>query len=72
MGQESGEIWTAETLLQPILPKCDRLLDCLSILFGILEIKIYKRVVGQPSSLLALLTWANWTIRSSIPDKHGT
>jgi hypothetical protein len=47
-------------------------LDCLSILFGILEIKIYKRLVGQPSSLLALLTWANWTIRSSIPDKHGT
>ena len=27
MGQESGEIWTAETLLQPILPKSDRLLD---------------------------------------------
>ena len=26
MGQESGEIWTAETLLQPILPKSDRLL----------------------------------------------
>jgi hypothetical protein len=24
MGQESGEIWTAETLLQPILPKSDR------------------------------------------------
>jgi hypothetical protein len=27
MGQESGEIWTAETRLQPILPKSDRLLD---------------------------------------------
>ena len=26
MGQESGEIWTAETLLQPILPTSDRLL----------------------------------------------
>ena len=27
MGQDSGEIWTAETRLQPILPKSDRLLD---------------------------------------------
>jgi hypothetical protein len=26
MGQESGEIWTAETRLQPILPQSDRLL----------------------------------------------
>jgi hypothetical protein len=26
MGQEIVEIWTAETLLQPILPKSDRLL----------------------------------------------
>jgi len=26
MGQESREIWIAETLLQPILPKSDRLL----------------------------------------------
>ena len=26
MDQESGEIWIAETLLQPILPKSDRLL----------------------------------------------
>jgi hypothetical protein len=26
MGQESDEIWTAETRLQPILPKSDRLL----------------------------------------------
>jgi hypothetical protein len=30
MGQESGEIWTAETRLQPILPKSDRLLGKLS------------------------------------------
>ena len=27
MGQETGEIWTAETLLQPILPTSDRLLE---------------------------------------------
>jgi hypothetical protein len=27
MGQESDEIWTAETLLQPILPQSDRLLE---------------------------------------------
>jgi hypothetical protein len=27
MGQESDEIWTAETRLQPIFPKSDRLLE---------------------------------------------
>jgi hypothetical protein len=32
MGQESGEIWTAETLLQPIHPKSDRLLGRVLIL----------------------------------------
>jgi hypothetical protein len=39
MGQESGEIWSAETLLQPILPKSDRLLgggvDQMGLLRGI-------------------------------------
>ena len=29
MSQETNEIWTAETRLQPIHPKSDRLLECL-------------------------------------------
>jgi hypothetical protein len=32
MVQESGEIWTAETLLQPILSKSDRLLVLVSMM----------------------------------------
>ena len=35
MEQQSDEIWTAETGLQPILPKSDRLLELLKLqIFG--------------------------------------
>ena len=34
MGQEIGEIWTAQMLLQPILPKPDRLLALITELRG--------------------------------------
>lgn len=53
--QESGEIWTAETLLQPIRPKPDRLLGC------------FKPVsMSYTRKIIRLLS----TINMFCPDSH--
>lgn len=51
MVQETGKIWTAETLFHPILPKSDRLLN--------------KQATHLPvREALAMNTGANWLLQT--------
>ncbi len=69
MGQEIGKIWTAETLLQPILPKSDRLLGTIQNIFELQyswpstsHISLGRRIVQKsPSSKTA----------NNLPDPAG-
>ncbi|HEX8874598.1 MAG TPA: hypothetical protein VF780_08210, partial [Nitrosospira sp.] len=69
IGQKSGEIWTGQTLLQPISFKSDRLLGVPSII--VLPLSMYIRRVRYRAGIGGGLALFPRRILSSAPDQHG-